>query len=67
MTFLFLACPLCGIGSGLVLFFIIFGLFALMFTGTIILFIGSKKNGDWKDQEARYAPLRAEQENQNER
>lgn len=56
-----LACPMCGAGSGLGLFFLILGVFALMLGGTVLLFLGSWWRGDWRDADARFDALRAEE------
>lgn len=55
-----LACPLCGIGSGEVLFFLLMGLFLCMFAATALMFWGSWKDGDWHKDRARWGAIRAE-------
>lgn len=55
-----LACPLCGIGSGTVLFLLILGLFLCMFSATILMFWGSWKDGDWNKDRARWGAIKAE-------
>lgn len=60
MSFIILACPFCGIGSGTVIFLLLLSSFVLMFLGTITVFLGSWKQGHWKDQKARWSALEAE-------
>lgn len=56
----FLACPLCGAAGGLWLFFVIFGTFLLMFSGTILLFAAAVARGEWQDKTLRWSAVRAE-------
>ena len=55
-----LACPFCGAGAGLALLFLVLGVFVLMFTGMILLFLSSFGRGEWRDRGARWLALRAE-------
>lgn len=55
-----LACPLCGIGSGTILFILMAILFFSMFAGTVLLFWGSWRDGDWNKHHARWSALKAE-------
>lgn len=57
---IFLACPLCGIGSGTVLFVLLAALFFAMFAATLLVFWGSWKDGDWSKHRARWSALQAE-------
>ncbi|MBI3817465.1 MAG: hypothetical protein HY286_02150 [Planctomycetes bacterium] len=56
----FLACPFCGAAGGLWLFFTLFGVFVMMFAGTILLFAAACSRGEWKDSELRWSAVRAE-------
>lgn len=56
----FVACPLCGAAGGLWLFFLVFGTFLMMFGGTILLFFAAAARGEWKDPDLRWAAVRAE-------
>jgi hypothetical protein len=55
------ACPACGAAGGLGLFVVVFGVFILMFLGTVLLFVGAAGRGEWRSQDLRSAALVAEQ------
>lgn len=54
------ACPACGAAGGFGLFVLVFGVFLLMFTGTVVLFLAAAGRGEWKDASLRSEALRAE-------
>jgi len=56
-----LACPFCGAGAGLGLFLLLFGVFAAMFAGTVLLLFASWRRGDWSDGESRWDAVHAEE------
>ena len=57
-----LACPLCGAAGGLWLFFLILGVFVLMFGGTVLLFMAGVGRGEWTDGQLRWSAVEAENE-----
>lgn len=56
----FLACPLCGAAGSTTLFFVILGMFILMFSGTILLFLAAMGRGEWRNGDLRWSAVRAE-------